>query len=78
MRDDDYLYVLMEEPPEEMRPLIEQAVAALPEAGDRDRRLTAAAALTENRFYSAIDDGTGQPTGSARRWSAPPSRGRTR
>ncbi len=30
VRDDDYLYVLMEEPPEEMRPLIEEAVLRCP------------------------------------------------
>lgn len=30
VRDDDYLYVLMEEPPEEMRPRLEEAVRSCP------------------------------------------------
>ena len=30
VRDDDFLYILMEEPPEEMRPRIEEAVLACP------------------------------------------------
>ena len=30
VRDDGYLYILMEEPPEEMRPRIEEAVLACP------------------------------------------------
>jgi ferredoxin len=30
VREDDFLYVLMEEPPEEMRPLIEEAVWRCP------------------------------------------------
>jgi ferredoxin len=32
VRDDDYLYVLMEEPPEELRPKMEQAVRSCPKA----------------------------------------------
>ena len=30
VRDDDFLYILMEEPPEEMRPRMEEAVLACP------------------------------------------------
>jgi ferredoxin len=30
VRDDDFLYVLMEEPPEEMRPKVEEAVRVCP------------------------------------------------
>ena len=30
VRDDDYLYVLIEEPPEDMRPKMEEAVRACP------------------------------------------------
>ena len=30
VRDDDFLYVLQEEPPEELRPLVEQAVQRCP------------------------------------------------
>jgi ferredoxin len=32
VRDDDFLYVLIEEPPEEMRPLVEEAVRRCPKA----------------------------------------------
>jgi ferredoxin len=32
VRDDDFLYVLIEEPPEEMRPQVEEAVRRCPKA----------------------------------------------
>lgn len=32
VRDDDFLYILAEEPPEEMRPKIEEAVRGCPKA----------------------------------------------
>jgi ferredoxin len=32
VRDDDFLYILMEEPPEELRPKIEEAVRGCPKA----------------------------------------------
>jgi ferredoxin len=32
VRDDDFLYVLQEEPPEELRPKVEAAVRACPKA----------------------------------------------
>ena len=38
VRDDDFLYVLDEHPPEELRTKVEEAVAPLPDAGDLDRR----------------------------------------
>ena len=38
VRDDDFLYILQEEPPEALRPKIEEAVQRCPEAGDQHRR----------------------------------------
>ena len=35
VRDDDFLYVLMEEPPEELRPKIEEAVRLCPKQAIR-------------------------------------------
>jgi ferredoxin len=35
VRDDDFLYVLMEEPPEEMRPKVEEAVRLCPKQAIR-------------------------------------------
>jgi len=38
VRDDDFLYVLQEEPPDSLRPQCEEAARVLPQASDHDRR----------------------------------------
>ena len=42
VRDDDFLYVLQEEPPDELRGQVRRGRPRLPEAGDHHRRRVAA------------------------------------
>ena len=69
VRDDDFLYILQEEPPDELRAEVRRGRARLPEAGDHDRRAEPDGGL-EGMAALVTGGGSGIGLGSAPRLAA--------